>query len=87
MHLFERPDDDHWYRMSPLNSRLYKSHGYGDLSTHLSPAMASLVVSSTMILSTQLESPRLAKDLEDCRKTCLSVVSVHERFETTVPSL
>ncbi|KAJ8585733.1 hypothetical protein M405DRAFT_935839 [Rhizopogon salebrosus TDB-379] len=36
--------------------------------------MAPLVASSTMILSTQLESPRLAKDLEDCRKTCLNVL-------------
>ncbi|KAJ8592205.1 hypothetical protein M405DRAFT_64490 [Rhizopogon salebrosus TDB-379] len=36
--------------------------------------MAPLVASSTIILSTQLESPRLAKDLEDCRKTCLNVL-------------
>jgi hypothetical protein len=34
-----------------------------------------------MILSAQLDSPRLAKDLEDCRKTCLNIVSVHS-FES-----
>ena len=57
---------------------LHKSHG--DLSTrhslsYIFPAMISLLVSSTTIPPTQLESPRHAKDLEDCRKTCLNVVS------------
>ncbi|OAX38111.1 hypothetical protein K503DRAFT_783126 [Rhizopogon vinicolor AM-OR11-026] len=37
----------------------------------------SLVVSRAMNLSTHLESSRLAKDLEDSRKTCLSVPSLH----------
>ncbi|KAJ8592206.1 hypothetical protein M405DRAFT_64578 [Rhizopogon salebrosus TDB-379] len=27
-----------------------------------------------MILSTQLDSPKLAKDLEDCRKICLNIL-------------
>ncbi|OJA16173.1 hypothetical protein AZE42_00007 [Rhizopogon vesiculosus] len=36
--------------------------------------MASRVASSTMNLSTQLESPRLAQDLEDCRKVYLNVL-------------
>jgi hypothetical protein len=50
------------------------------LDGNLSTAMTSLFVPSTMIqiLSTQLESPGLAKELEDCRKTCLNVVSVHD---------
>ncbi|OJA13689.1 hypothetical protein AZE42_13577 [Rhizopogon vesiculosus] len=36
--------------------------------------MTSLVAQSTISQSTQLDSPRLAKDLEDCRKTCLNVL-------------
>ncbi|OAX43159.1 hypothetical protein K503DRAFT_779435 [Rhizopogon vinicolor AM-OR11-026] len=35
--------------------------------------MPPTVSQSIAILSTQLESPRLVKDLEDCRKTCLNV--------------
>ncbi|OJA13387.1 hypothetical protein AZE42_07602 [Rhizopogon vesiculosus] len=36
--------------------------------------MTSLVAQSTVSQSTQLESSRLATDLEDCRKTCLNVL-------------
>jgi len=42
--------------------------------SHTFFAMTSLVASPTINLSTQLESPRLAQDLEDCRKICLNVL-------------
>jgi len=71
-----------------FNLPLHKSHG--GLSTrhspsYIFPAMTSHVVSSTTIPPTQLESPRHAKDLEDCRKICLNVVSCSRLLKSAVP--
>ena len=67
---------------------MHKSHG--GLSTrhspsYIFPAMISLLVSSTKIPPTLLESPKHAKDLEDCRKTCLNVVSCSRLLKPAVP--